>query len=270
MTALIRASIARRPYKDELEAPPKSSLFPTRAFASSGPCFSRFRASASALSSSSSPSPVGAWNTLTSSSSVAAPEILSRTPGRGCRNSQPPSEFLETEIEKSIYGFRFMTLLGVLGSLLGSFLCFIKGCTCVANSFMDYALNRGKVVFLLVEAIDVYLLGTVMLVFGMGLYELFVSNLDIAKSLSAERGGEKSNLFGMFTLKERPQWLEIKSVNELKTKLGHVIVMLLLIGLFDKSKKAAINTPVDLLCFSASVLLSSGCLYLLSKLNGSK
>lgn len=55
-------------------------------------------------------------------------------------------------------------------------------------------------------------------------------------------------------------------MNELKTKLGHVIVMLLLIGLFDKSKKAAINTPVDLLCFCASVFLSSSCLFLLSKL----
>lgn len=56
-------------------------------------------------------------------------------------------------------------------------------------------------------------------------------------------------------------------MDELKTKLGHVIVMLLLIGLFDKSKKAAIHTPVDLLCFCVSVLLSSSCLFLLSKLN---
>lgn len=71
-------------------------------------------------------------------------------------------------------------------------------------------------------------------------------------------------------MQERPQWLEIKSVNELKTKLGHVIVMLLLIGLFEKSKKAVILTPVDLLCFSASVLLSSACLYLLAKLHDSK
>lgn len=161
-----------------------------------------------------------------------------------------------------------------------------------------------------------------MLVFGMGLYELFVSNLDIAKSLSEDKFHHRSNLFGLFTLKvslsiytffysimlflvamlapckmklflflfssiwynvlyflstfsrlnfqERPRWLEIKTVNELKTKLGHVIVMLLLIGLFDKSKKAVINSPVDLLCFSASVLLSSGCLFLLSKLNGAK
>ncbi|KAM7490819.1 hypothetical protein LguiA_033740 [Lonicera macranthoides] len=69
---------------------------------------------------------------------------------------------------------------------------------------------------------------------------------------------------------ERPQWLEIKSVNQLKTKLGHVIVMLLLIGLFDKSKKAIILSPFDLLCFSASVFVSSACLYLLSKLKGSK
>ncbi|XP_020207360.1 uncharacterized protein LOC109792362 isoform X2 [Cajanus cajan] len=138
-----------------------------------------------------------------------------------------------------------------------------KGCTYVTSSFLQYFVNRSKVIQTLIEAIDVYLLGTVMLVFGMGLYELFVSNL----SLPDQKPSERSNLFGLFTLKERPKWLDIKTVNELKTKLGHVIVMLLLIGLFDKSKKAAINTPVDLLCFCASVLLSSSCLFLLSKLN---
>ncbi|KAK2987688.1 hypothetical protein RJ640_015030, partial [Escallonia rubra] len=172
---------------------------------------------------------------------------------------------LEGNIEKVIYGCRFLTILAVWGSLVGSFLCFIKGCTYVFASYQQYLVDRGKVILLLVEAI-----GTVMLVFGMGLYELFISNLDIAKSLSQERIPYRSNLFGLFTLKERPRWLEIKSVNELKTKLGHVIVMLLLIGLFDKSKKAIIHSPTDLLCFSASILLSSGGLYLLSKLNGSK
>lgn len=177
---------------------------------------------------------------------------------------------LEENIEKVIYRCRFLTILAVWGSLVGSLLCFIKGCTYVVASFQEYLVNRGKVIFLLVEAIDVYLLGTVMLVFGMGLYELFISNLDVAKSMSTERTPHRSNLFGLFTLKERPRWLEIKSVNELKTKLGHVIVMLLLIGFLDKSKKALIQSSTDLLCFSASVLLSSGCLYLLSRLNGSK
>ncbi|XP_016201294.1 uncharacterized protein LOC107642449 isoform X2 [Arachis ipaensis] len=145
-----------------------------------------------------------------------------------------------------------------------------KGSTIVAESFSSYLIDRSKIIQMLIEAIDVYLLGTVMLVFGMGLYELFVSNLGSASSLPDQDPSHRSNLFGLFVLKERPKWLEISTVNELKTKVGHVIVMLLLIGLFDKSKKAVIQTPLDLLCFCASVFLSSSCLFLLSKLNEAK
>ncbi|XVF52218.1 hypothetical protein PTKIN_Ptkin05aG0001500 [Pterospermum kingtungense] len=188
--------------------------------------------------------------------------------GSGSGSGSPDKlEAIEEDVEKAIYRCRFLTLLAVFGSLTGSFLCFIKGCTYIISSFVEYFVNHGKVIFLLVEAIDIYLLGTVMLVFGTGLYELFVCNLDIAKLQSKEKATTTSNLFGLFALKERPRWLEIKSVSELKTKLGHVIVMLLLIGFFEKCKKAAIHSPLDLLCFSASVLLSSGCLFLLSKLN---
>ncbi|KAI7726968.1 hypothetical protein M8C21_011393 [Ambrosia artemisiifolia] len=178
--------------------------------------------------------------------------------------SPPKSHGWEETIEKVIYNCRFLALLAVMGSLIGSILCFIKGCAYVVASFQEYFVHQGRGIFQLVEAIDVYLLGTVMLVFGMGLYELFISNLDTSSEGSTTR---RSNLFGLFVLKERPKWLEIKSVNELKTKLGHVIVMLLLIGLFEKSKKAVILTTTDLLCFSGSVLLSSCCLYLLSKLH---
>ncbi|XP_057758582.1 uncharacterized protein LOC130979216 isoform X2 [Arachis stenosperma] len=145
-----------------------------------------------------------------------------------------------------------------------------KGSTIVAESFTSYLIDRTKIIQMLIEAIDVYLLGTVMLVFGMGLYELFVSNLGSASSLPDQDPSHRSNLFGLFVLKERPKWLEISTVNELKTKVGHVIVMLLLIGLFDKSKRAVIQTPLDLLCFCASVFLSSSCLFLLSKLNEAK
>ncbi|KAF3669408.1 putative protein decapping 5-like [Capsicum annuum] len=175
-------------------------------------------------------------------------------------------EGVEKNVEKVIYSCRFFAILAVWGSLIGSFLCFIKGCSCVIESFQGYFASRAKVIVYLVEAIDIYLLGTVMLVFGMGLYELFISNLDQGKSTSGETTPNRSNLFGMFTLKERPRWLEISTVSGLKTKIGHVIVMLLLIGLFDKSKRAVINSPFDLLCFAASVLLCSGCLYLLSRL----
>ncbi|ESQ55435.1 hypothetical protein EUTSA_v10025996mg [Eutrema salsugineum] len=184
-------------------------------------------------------------------------------------NSTNRLEALEEGIEKIIYSCRFMAFLGTLGSLFGSVLCFVKGCMYVADSFVQYSVNRGKVILLLVEAIDIYLLGTVMLVFGMGLYELFISNLNTSESISHDNASNRSSLFGMFPLKERPQWLEVKSVSQLKTKLGHVIVMLLLIGLFDKSRKVAITSVTDLLCISVSIFLSSACLYLLSRLNGS-
>ncbi|KAK4252605.1 hypothetical protein QN277_014356 [Acacia crassicarpa] len=203
-------------------------------------------------------------------SSAANPSSPSIASNSGVSREKPRLEAIEEDIEKVIYRCRFLAILGVFGSLIGSFLCFIKGCTFVAETFMLHLIDRSKVIPMLVEAIDVYLLGTVMLVFGMGLYELFVSNLGNAGSLPDQHDSYRSNLFGLFTLKERPKWLNIKTVNELKTKLGHVIVMLLLIGLFDKSKKAAIHTPVDLLCFCASVLLSSSCLFLLTKLSEDK
>ncbi|KAI4314601.1 hypothetical protein L6164_027490 [Bauhinia variegata] len=206
-------------------------------------------------------------------SSTAAVDSTSQVIKSGVSPKSPGKlEIIEEHIEKVIYRCRFLAILGVLGSLTGSILCFIKGCTYVTESFKLYLVNRSKVILLLVEAIDVYLLGTVMLVFGMGLYELFISNLGSAGSLPEQEASYsyRSSFFGLFDLKERPRWLDIKTVNELKTKLGHVIVMLLLIGLLDKSKKAAIQSPVDLLCFCASVFLSSTCLFLLSKLADDK
>uniref|UniRef100_A0A2C9UHE8 Uncharacterized protein n=1 Tax=Manihot esculenta TaxID=3983 RepID=A0A2C9UHE8_MANES len=108
---------------------------------------------------------------------------------------------MEEDIEKVIYRCRFLAILGVFGSLIGSFLCFVKGCSHVVSSFMEYFVNHGKVILSLVEAVDFYLLGTVMMVFGMGLYELFISNLDTAKLVAGERVSYRSNLFGLFTLK---------------------------------------------------------------------
>jgi len=184
-------------------------------------------------------------------------------------------ERLEALIERVIFNCRFLTLMAVAGSLAGSLLCFFKGSLFVTQSFVEYfqaswqGLGTSQVVFLLVEAVDVYLMGTVMLIFGMGLYELFVSALDVPGDGCAEAPSPVcgSNLFGLFRMRERPKWLEIRSLDELKTKLGHVIVMILLVGMFEKSKKVPINSGLDLLCFSASILLSSGCLFLLSKLH---
>lgn len=48
---------------------------------------------------------------------------------------------------------------------------------------------------------DVYLAGTVMLIFGMGLYGLFISNVPVDSHPSEDRALKGSSLFGMFALK---------------------------------------------------------------------
>ncbi|XP_047977930.1 uncharacterized protein LOC125219880 [Salvia hispanica] len=179
----------------------------------------------------------------------------------------------ESTIERVIFDFRFLALLAIGGSLAGSLLCFLNGCVYIFDAYKVYwtscvkGIHTGKMVLRLVEAIDVYLAGTVMLIFAMGLYGLFISNVPPDVPPSVDRALIGSSLFGMFALKERPQWMKISSLDELKTKVGHVIVMILLVKMFERSKMVTIATGLDLLSYSVCIFLSSASLYILHNLH---
>ncbi|XP_043691146.1 uncharacterized protein LOC122641893 [Telopea speciosissima] len=182
----------------------------------------------------------------------------------------------ESSIEKVIFDFRFLALLAVGGSLAGSLLCFLNGCVYIFEAYRVYwtgclkGIHTGQMVLQLVEAIDVYLAGTVMLIFGMGLYGLFISNVPPDVPPTNDRALKGSSLFGMFTLKERPKWMKISSLDELKTKVGHVIVMILLVKMLERSKMVTIATGMDLLSYSVCIFLSSASLYILHNLHNFK
>ncbi|XP_061366140.1 uncharacterized protein LOC133309400 [Gastrolobium bilobum] len=182
----------------------------------------------------------------------------------------------ESTIERAIFDFRFLALLAVGGSLAGSLLCFLNGCIYIFDAYKVYwtscvkGVHTGQMVLRLVEAIDVYLAGTVMLIFGMGLYGLFISNAPPDVPPAVDRALIGSSLFGMFALKERPKWMKISSLDELKTKVGHVIVMILLVKMFERSKMVTIATGVDLLSYSVCIFLSSASLYILHNLHKSE
>ncbi|KAK9154855.1 hypothetical protein Sjap_002335 [Stephania japonica] len=182
---------------------------------------------------------------------------------------------VESNIEKVIFDFRFLALLAVGGSLAGSLLCFLNGCVYIVDAYKVYwsscvkGIHTGQMVLRLVEAIDVYLAGTVMLIFGMGLYGLFISNSTPDQPSNVDRALKGSSLFGMFALKERPKWMKISSLDELKTKVGHVIVMILLVKMFERSKMVNITTGLDLLSYSVCICLSSASLYILNNLHKS-
>lgn len=62
----------------------------------------------------------------------------------------------------------------------------------------------------IVGLIDGYLLGTIMLIFSLGLYELFISKIELADKM--ERGSKV---------------LIIHSLDDLKSRLGRVVLMIL-------------------------------------------
>ncbi|MDR1395199.1 MAG: YqhA family protein, partial [Deltaproteobacteria bacterium] len=103
-----------------------------------------------------------------------------------------------------------------------------------------------NIVVIFVSAVDNYLFATVLLIFSMGLYELFVSKIDPASR----------------TEESRPNWLKINSLDDLKSSLGKVILMILIVSFFEHSLSIAYTSSQDLLFLGLSILLVSGGLLL--------
>lgn len=183
---------------------------------------------------------------------------------------KPMQQQVQMFIERGIIDCRFFTLLAVAGSLLGSVLCFVEGCFIVLESYFQYfhalsqKTDQGHMVHLLIEAIDMFLVGTAMLIFGVGLYAMFMGS-----KAAKDRGPRftESNLFGLFYMKAAPAWVDMKSVSQAKSKIGHAVVMILQVGLLEKFKSIPLVTPLDLACFAGAVLVSSACIFLLSRLD---
>ncbi|KAL3741880.1 hypothetical protein ACJRO7_017366 [Eucalyptus globulus] len=159
-------------------------------------------------------------------SSVRAPDKSFKYAPAG-PNSSPLVRFVqaaESNIENVIFDFRFSALLAIGGSLAGSVLCFLNGSVYIVDVYKVYwtscvkGIHTGQMVLQLVEAIDVYLAGTVMLIFGMGLYGLFISNVSPDVPTSVDCALKGSSLFGMFALKESFELLKNCRVPQLNTK----------------------------------------------------
>jgi uncharacterized membrane protein YqhA len=96
-----------------------------------------------------------------------------------------------------------------------------------------------------VEVVDGYLLGTVMLIFSLGLYELFVSDID-------EAHGSRASSKILF----------IEDLDDLKGRLAKVILMILIVTLFEEAIKMQMTEPLDLLYLGAGIALIGLALYL--------
>ncbi|MCD6654830.1 MAG: YqhA family protein [Sulfurovum sp.] len=164
---------------------------------------------------------------------------------------------IERFFENILWNSRFFVLLAVIFSMLGGISLFIVASmdiwgvvTNVANVYINHLHPEDfheEVVGGLIGAIDLYLMAIVMFIFGFGLYELFISDIDIAKQSASSR------------------ILEIHSLDELKDKLAKVIVMVLIVSFFQRVLHTDYNGALEMLYFSISILGLSVGLYFLHK-----
>lgn len=165
----------------------------------------------------------------------------------------------EKVFESVLWNSRFVVLIAVVASLLTAFAVFYTTAIDVFYTISHLshyhslddagrALLKSQTVAHVVGAVDGFLLGAIMLIFSLGLYELFISKIDAAE-------GKKS----------ASKILMINSLDDLKDKLAKVIVMILIVMFFEQAIFLKPTEPLELLYYALAIMMVALALYLSHK-----
>ena len=166
-------------------------------------------------------------------------------------------KYVEIIFENILWSGRLFILFAVIFGMVGAIALFIIAsfdiyhmASFVINTYVSHAHPHNfheEVVGMIIGAVDLYLIAVVMLIFSFGLYELFISEIDPAKS------------------SESSQILEINSLDQLKDKLAKVIVMVLIVSFFKRVLHTEYHGALEMLYFAGSIFALSFALYFLHK-----
>ena len=165
----------------------------------------------------------------------------------------------EKYFEGVLWNSRFIVLLAVVASLIMAMGVFYLTSVDVYYTIAhlahyheladaDRATLKAQTVAHVVGSVDGFLLGTVMLIFSLGLYELFISKID-----AAEGKNSASKI------------LMISSLDDLKDKLAKVILMILIVMFFEQAIFLKPTGPLELLYYSLAIMMIALALYLSHK-----
>ena len=168
---------------------------------------------------------------------------------------------IEKWFEAALWNGRFVVVVAVVASMAAAITIFYMATVDVVYlvghvlHYADSALSEESRKLLheqtishVVEVVDGYLLATFMLIFSLGMYELFVSDID-------EAHGSKAS----------SKILVIASLDDLKARLAKVILMILIVTLFEEALNMEISTPLDLLYLGGAIALVGASLFLTHK-----
>lgn len=165
---------------------------------------------------------------------------------------------IEKLFESLLWNSRLVVIVAVIASLLTAFAMFYIATVDVwfmlthLGEYLSPDLVgeeriefRSTVVTHVVEIIDGYLLAAVMLIFSLGLYELFIDEIEAAQ--------DSQNQAGV---------LMISSLDDLKSRLAKVILMILIVKFFEHALDMHFDTPLAMLQFAGGIALIGLALYL--------
>jgi len=150
--------------------------------------------------------------------------------------------------ERLLWNSRYLTLLAVWSCIVGMAMLFVLSAIDMGNLLVEffnvYALGHEVanfhtvVVSHVITAVDDFLLAIVLLIFGLGVYELHIDKLDLARDHPAAG-----------------KLLKIESLDDLKERLGKVILMILIVAFFKNVLHVEFQQPLDILYMGGGILL---------------
>ena len=154
---------------------------------------------------------------------------------------------LELLLESLLWRFRLIAFIPVVMSLASTLLTCVIGTRDISDSVRSYLASSHEprmdqeALAGVVSGIDFYLIGVALLIFGYGIYELLVSEIDVYRDQSHD--SESTGL------------LDIHNLDQLKEKLVKVLVVALIVSAFKLMILIPVKDPGSLLSFCLCVLL---------------
>jgi len=158
---------------------------------------------------------------------------------------------IELIFETLMWNFRLFTILPVVFGLLSSLTFFIIGSKDIWYGIsLNFCPEKNcydpyDILGYIIGGIDFYLVGVVLLIFSFGIYELFISRIDIR------------------LLNQEINILSITSLDELKHKILQVVVVVLVVSFFKKSLSLEMKTLSDSIYLALSILIIAISSYLM-------
>ncbi len=124
----------------------------------------------------------------------------------------------QNKIENAVNRLRYVSLTAVIASGLGSILMFFMGAIKTVLAYVAYFegiadqpdVSAKLAVTYIIQAVDIFLIGLVLMIFAGGIYNLFIRR---AESDAAELSG----------------WVKISSITQLKRILVELVIVILIV-----------------------------------------